>query len=206
MKYWPLRGAAVEGGVTVGAGGILVVLSGPSGVGKTAVSERLVKEDGIVRAITTTTRAPREREQDGVDYHFLDRAAFERQVAEGGFLEHAEVHGNLYGSPKVAIEKQRLSSRAVLLLIDVQGAELLRSGQVDMLTIFLEPPGEEELKRRIAARGDENDEMMDLRLRNALSEIAEKNKYDHCIVNDDLEDCVEQIDSIIEAELRSRGQ
>ena len=192
--------------MTVGAGGILVVLSGPSGVGKTAVSERLVKEDGIVRAITTTTRAPREREQDGVDYHFLDRAAFERQVAEGGFLEHAEVHGNLYGSPKVAIEKQRLSSRAVLLLIDVQGAELLRSGQVDMLTIFLEPPGEEELKRRIAARGDENDEMMDLRLRNALSEIAEKNKYDHCIVNDDLEDCVEQIDSIIEAELRSRGQ
>lgn len=190
----------------MGAGGILVVLSGPSGVGKTAVSERLVKEDGIVRAITTTTRAPREREQDGVDYHFLDRAAFERQVAEGGFLEHAEVHGNLYGSPKVAIEKQRLSSRAVLLLIDVQGAELLRSGQVDMLTIFLEPPGEEELKRRIAARGDENDEMMDLRLRNALSEIAEKNKYDHCIVNDDLEDCVEQIDSIIEADLRSRGQ
>ncbi|HIG06626.1 MAG TPA: guanylate kinase [Planctomycetes bacterium] len=192
--------------MTVGAGGILVVLSGPSGVGKTAVSERLVKEDGIVRAITTTTRAPRGGEQDGVDYHFLDRTAFERQVAEGGFLEHAEVHGNLYGSPKVAIEKQRLSSRAVLLLIDVQGAELLRSGQVDMLTIFLEPPGEEELKRRIAARGDKNDDMIDLRLRNALSEIAEKNKYDHCIVNDDLEDCVEQIDSIIEAELRSRGQ
>jgi guanylate kinase len=94
----------------------------------------------------------------------------------------------------------------VLLLIDVQGAELLRSGQVDMLTIFLEPPGEEELKRRIAARGDEDDDVIDLRLRNALSEIAEKNKYDHCIVNDDLEDCVEQIDSIIEAELRSRGQ
>ena len=190
----------------MGAGGILVVLSGPSGVGKTAVSERLVKEDGIVRAITTTTRAPRGGEQDGVDYHFLDRTAFERQVAEGGFLEHAEVHGNLYGSPKVAIEKQRLSSRAVLLLIDVQGAELLRSGQVDMLTIFLEPPGEEELKRRIAARGDEDDDVIDLRLRNALSEIAEKNKYDHCIVNDDLEDCVEQIESIIEAELRSRGQ
>ncbi len=192
--------------MTVGAGGILVVLSGPSGVGKTAVSERLVKEDGIVRAITTTTRAPRGGEQDGVDYHFLDRTAFERQVAEGGFLEHAEVHGNLYGSPKDAIEKQCLSSRAVLLLIDVQGAELLRSGQVDMLTIFLEPPGEEELKRRIAARGDEDDDVIDLRLRNALSEIAEKNKYDHCIVNDDLEDCVEQIDSIIEAELRSRGQ
>jgi guanylate kinase len=192
--------------VTVGAGGILVVLSGPSGVGKTAVSERLVKEDGIVRAITTTTRAPREGEQDGVDYHFLDRTAFERQASEGGFLEHAEVHGNLYGSPKVAIEGQCHSARAVLLLIDVQGAELLRNGQVDILTIFLEPPGEEELKRRIAARGDEDDDMIDLRLRNALSEIAEKNKYDHCIVNDDLEDCVEQIDSIIEAELRSRGQ
>ncbi|MDE0961153.1 MAG: guanylate kinase [Planctomycetota bacterium] len=187
-------------------GAILVVLSGPSGVGKTAVSERLVKEDGIVRAITATTRAPRAGEQDGVDYHFLERTAFERQVAAGGFLEHAEVHGNLYGSPKDAIEKQRLSARAVLLLIDVQGAELLRTGQVEILTIFLEPPGEEELKRRIAVRGAEDDDVIDLRLRNALAEMAEKNKYDHCVVNDDLEDCVEQISSIIEAEWRSSGQ
>ncbi|HIO65390.1 MAG TPA: guanylate kinase, partial [Planctomycetes bacterium] len=108
--------------MTVTARGILVVLSGPSGVGKTAVSERLVREDGIVRAVTSTTRPPREGEIDGVDYHFLDRADFERQVKEGGFLEHAEVHGNLYGSPRDGIERQLISARAVLLLIDVQGA------------------------------------------------------------------------------------
>ena len=115
--------------------GILVVLSGPSGVGKTAVSDRLVKQDGIVRAITATTRAPREGERDAVDYHFLDRDRFEKQVQEGGFLEHAEVHGNLYGSPRDGIERQLATSMAVLLLIDVQGADLLRQRQVDALEI-----------------------------------------------------------------------
>lgn len=191
--------------MTVTARGILVVLSGPSGVGKTAVSERLVREDGIVRAVTSTTRPPREGEMDGVDYHFLDRADFERQVKEGGFLEHAEVHGNLYGSPRDGIERQLISARAVLLLIDVQGAQLLRQGQVDALEIFLEPPGEEELKRRIVSRGEEDDDSIDLRLRNALTEIAEKDKYDHCVVNDDLEQAIEQIRSIIEGDWQSRG-
>ena len=191
--------------MTVTARGILVVLSGPSGVGKTAVSERLVREDGIVRAVTSTTRPPREGEMDGVDYHFLDRADFERQVKEGGFLEHAEVHGNLYGSPRDGIERQLISARAVLLLIDVQGAQLLRQGQVDALEIFLEPPGGEELKRRIVSRGEEDDESIELRLRNALTEIAEKDKYDHCVVNDDLEQAVEQIRSIIEGDWQSRG-
>ncbi len=186
--------------------GILVVLSGPSGVGKTAVSDRLVKQDGIVRAITATTRAPREGERDAVDYHFLDRDRFEKQVQEGGFLEHAEVHGNLYGSPRDGIERQLATSMAVLLLIDVQGADLLRQRQVDALQIFLEPPGEEELKRRLLARGDDDQETIDLRLGNALAELAEKDKYDHRVVNDDLENTVEQIRSIIEAHWRRSGE
>ncbi len=186
--------------------GILVVLSGPSGVGKTAVSDRLVKQDGIVRAITATTRAPREGERDAVDYHFLDRDRFEKQVQEGGFLEHAEVHGNLYGSPRDGIERQLATSMAVLLLIDVQGADLLRQRQVDALEIFLEPPGEEELKRRLLARGDDDQETIDLRLGNALAELAEKDKYDHSVVNDDLEKTVEQIRSIIEAHWRRSGE
>ena len=186
--------------------GILVVLSGPSGVGKTAVSDRLVKQDGIVRAITATTRAPREGERDAVDYHFLDRDRFEKQVQGGGFLEHAEVHGNLYGSPRDGIERQLATSMAVLLLIDVQGADLLRQRQVDALQIFLEPPGEEELKRRLLARGDDDQETIDLRLGNALAELAEKDKYDHRVVNDDLENTVEQIRSIIEAHWRRSGE
>jgi len=192
--------------VTVVTRGILVVLSGPSGVGKTAVSDRLVKQDGIVRAITATTRAPREGERDAVDYHFLDRDRFEKQVQEGGFLEHAEVHGNLYGSPRDGIERQLATSMAVLLLIDVQGADLLRQRQVDALQIFLEPPGEEELKRRLLARGDDDQETIDLRLGNALAELAEKDKYDHRVVNDDLENTVEQIRSIIEAHWRRSGE
>ena len=188
------------------ARGILVVLSGPSGVGKTVVSEGLQKKAGYVRAITATTRAPREGERDGVDYHFLDREGFTKRVEEGGFLEHAEVHGNLYGSPRDEIEQQLEQARAVLLLIDVQGAEKLRHDRVEALQVFLEPPGVEELRRRIESRGDEDDETIALRLRNALSELAQKDKYDHCVVNDTLEETIDLVSSIIEEELSRRGE
>ena len=187
------------------ARGILVVLSGPSGVGKTVVSEGLQEKSGYVRAITATTRPPRAGEEDGVDYLFLDRAQFEQRVEEGGFLEHAEVYGNLYGSPRDGIEQQLAQSRAVLLLIDVQGAEKLRQDGVDALQIFLEPPGLEELRRRIEMRGVESEETMDLRLRNALSEMEQRDRYDRCVVNGVLEETVEEVSSIIEEELTRRG-
>ena len=204
MNEFFLAEESTERGGKLSARGILVVLSGPSGVGKTAVSEGLQKKAGFVRAITATTRAPRGGERDGVDYHFLDREAFEKRVEEGGFLEHAEVHGNLYGSPKAGIEQQLGQSRAVLLLIDVQGAERLRQDKVDALHVFLEPPGVEELKRRIESRGVEDEEAIALRLGNALSELAEKNKYDCCVVNDILGETVEEVFSIIEEELLRR--
>ncbi|MEC9475693.1 MAG: guanylate kinase [Planctomycetota bacterium] len=190
---------------TVTARGILVVLSGPSGVGKTVVSEGLQEKSGFVRAITATTRAPREGEKDGVDYHFLDRERFEKRVEDGGFLEHAEVHGNLYGSPRDGIERQLEESRAVLLLIDVQGAEKLRQDEVDALQIFLEPPGVEELRHRIESRGDETEETIALRLRNALSELEQKERYDRCVVNDVLEETISMVSEIIEEELGRRG-
>jgi len=190
---------------TVTARGILVVLSGPSGVGKTVVSKGLQKKSGFVRAITATTRAPRAGEKDGVDYHFLDRERFEKRIEDGGFLEHAEVHGNLYGSPRDGIERQLEESRAVLLLIDVQGAEKLRQDEVDALQIFLEPPGVEELRRRIESRGDETEEAIALRLRNALSELEQKERYDRCVVNDVLVETIEMVSEIIEEELGRRG-
>ena len=190
---------------TVTARGILVVLSGPSGVGKTVVSEGLQKKSGFVRAITATTRAPRAGEKDGVDYHFLDRERFEKRIEDGGFLEHAEVHGNLYGSPRDGIERQLEESRAVLLLIDVQGAEKLRQDEVDALQIFLEPPGVEELRHRIESRGDETEEAIALRLRNALSELEQKERYDRCVVNDVLVETIEMVSEIIEEELGRRG-
>jgi guanylate kinase len=174
-------------------------------VGKTVVSEGLQEKSGYVRAITATTRPPRAGEEDGVDYLFLDRAQFEQRVEEGGFLEHAEVHGKLYGSPRDGIEQQLAQSRVVLLLIDVQGAEKLRQDGVDALQIFLEPPGLEELRRRIEMRGVESEETMDLRLRNALSEMEQRDRYDRCVVNGVLEETVEEVFSIIEEELTRRG-
>ncbi len=187
------------------APGVLVVLSGPSGVGKTAVSECVIAKGNYVRAITATTRSPRKGERNGIDYHFLDREAFEKRIDEGGFLEYAEVHGNLYGSPRADIEKQQQEARAVLLLIDVQGAENLRLQSVDALHVFLEPLGLEELRRRLAGRGDETNEEMELRLENARVELEQKNKYDHSVVNDDLESAADQLIRIIEVEWQRRN-
>ena len=185
--------------------GVLVVLSGPSGVGKTAVSECVIAKGNYVRAITATTRSPRDGERDGVDYHFLDREAFEKRIEEGGFLEYAEVHGNLYGSPRVDIAKQQQHANAVLLLIDVQGAQNLRQQSVDALHIFLEPPGLEELQRRLKGRGDETKEEMEIRLANARVELEQRDKYDHCVVNDDLENAADQLIRIIEEDRQRRN-
>ncbi len=186
------------------ASGVLVVLSGPSGVGKTAISETVIERGNYVRAITATTRSPRDGEQDGIDYHFLSREAFEERLGEGGFLEYAEVHGNLYGSPRADIEKQQQQAHAVLLLIDVQGAKTLREQDVDALHVFLEPPGLEELQRRLADRGDESSEEMELRLENARAELEQKNNYDHCVVNDDLEQAADRLVRILEEEWQRR--
>lgn len=186
------------------ASGVLVVLSGPSGVGKTAISEKVIERGNYVRAITATTRSPRDGEQDGVDYHFLSREAFEERIGQGGFLEYAEVHGNLYGSPRADIEKQQQQAHAVLLLIDVQGAKTLREQNVDALHVFLEPPGLEELQRRLAGRGDETSEEMELRLENARAELEQKNNYDHCVVNDDLEQAADRLVRILEEEWQRR--
>ncbi|MBC8261099.1 MAG: guanylate kinase [Planctomycetia bacterium] len=185
--------------------GILVVLSGPSGVGKTALSDRVIAMGDYVRAITATTRSPRDGEKNGVDYHFLDRSAFEVRIGEKGFLEYAEVHGNLYGSPRQDIEKQQEAARAVLLLIDVQGAENLRRHDVDALHVFLEPPSLEELQRRLANRGDETEQEIKLRLENALAELKHKDRYDHCVVNSDLGRATDQLIGIIEAEWQRRN-
>ena len=186
------------------ASGVLVVLSGPSGVGKTAISEKVIERGHYVRAITATTRSPRDGEQDGIDYHFLSREAFEERLGEGGFLEYAEVHGNLYGSPRADIEKQQQPAHAVLLLIDVQGAKTLREQDVDALHVFLEPPGLEELQRRLAGRGDETSEEMELRLENARAELEQKNNYDHCVVNDDLAQAADRLVRILEEEWQRR--
>lgn len=184
--------------------GLLVVISGPSGAGKTAICERLCQGDGIARAVTATTRAMRAGEVDGIDYHFLDIGNFEEMVDRGGFLEHAEVHKNLYGSPIAELEEQLETTDVVLLNIDVQGAQQLMNRGVDALSIFLEPPSLAELQRRLESRGEEEKETIELRMSDALEELEMKAKYDHCVVNDVLDLAADRVLALIEESRAAR--
>ena len=179
--------------------GQLLVLSGPSGVGKTTVCDRLHERGELTRIITCTTRLPREGEVAGQHYHFLNTEEFQRKLAEDGFLEHALVHGNYYGTPSDAVQQALATGKTVLLAIDVQGAEQLRKQFVDdgpdspLLTVFLLPPDEETLESRLRDRSTEAQEQLALRLEAARHEMAEQSKYDLVVVNDNLETAVTEI-------------
>ena|SRR5207249_3886452 len=179
-------------------GGRLVVISGPSGVGKTTVCDEVLKLPGFRRVVTATSRPPRKGEVDGVHYHFYDAPAFESAVARGEFLEHARVHGHLYGTPRRALLDGLEKAPFLLLNIDVQGArqvrEAIRKGApIPSVFIFLEPPSLEELGRRLGSRGTDRPEEVEVRLRTALSELEERDLYDHVVVNDDIRSAVERV-------------
>lgn len=173
--------------------GSLLVLSGPSGVGKTTIARRLAEVPGVVRVMTTTTRAPRPQEQDGRDYRFLTREAFEAAIRRGEFLEHAEIGGNLYGTPKAAIERELEAGRAVLVDIDVQGAASVRALGYPALYVFVAPPGMDELRRRLEGRRSESPEAVRQRLERAEREMAQKGMYDLVVVNRTVEEAVAEI-------------
>lgn len=179
--------------------GLLVVISGPSGVGKTTVAERLLGEPGFARAVTATTRAPRPGERDGVDYRFLAEADFRREIAAGGFLEHAEVHGRLYGTPRQAVEEILRRGLACLLVIDVQGAATLRREGVPALYVFVAPPSEAELERRLRSRRTDSEAEIARRLATARSELARRREYDTVVINDDLDRAVGEISRLVQA-------
>src|SRR6185436_3009080 len=166
--------------------GLLVVLSGPSGVGKTSVAQRLLRFEGYARAVTATTRTPRTGERDGIDYRFLDEAAFRASIGRGEFLEHAVVHGKLYGTPKDAVEEILDQGLVCLLVIDVQGAATLRGQDVDALFVFVAPPSLDELERRLRERGTDSDCAIAGRLSNARGEFARSGEFDAVVINDDL--------------------
>lgn len=163
----------------------LVVISGPSGVGKTTVCSRLLEHDAFARVITATTRPPRPGERDGTDYHFLTLERFARWVAEDRFLEWAEVHGRRYGSPRAATEAILAAGRHALLNIDVQGAASIRAGTLPALTVFLLPPSVEELERRLRGRASDDEETIRRRLAEAQIELDRQDEFDWKVVNDD---------------------
>jgi guanylate kinase len=181
--------------------GRLLVISGPSGVGKTTLSAELLRHARLRRVVTCTTRAPRNGEQDGVDYHFLSPAVFEEGIRQGRFLEHAEVHGHFYGTPRDEVMAGIERGELLLLSVDVQGARALRrSGIEPLTTIFIMPPSVRELEERLARRGTESRQEVEQRLRIAREEIEERREFDHVVVNRDLKEAVREVLELLERE------
>jgi guanylate kinase len=170
----------------------LLVLSGPSGVGKTTIAKKL-KDAGIPRVMTTTTRAPRGTEVNGREYRFLTRPEFEDGIRQGQFLEFAEIDGNLYGTPKERIEQELASRKLVLVDIDTQGAASIRKMGLPALFVFIAPPDMAELRRRLEGRKTEDPEAVKLRLARAEREMGQKDSYDAVVVNATVERAVDEI-------------
>jgi len=187
--------------------GILFVLSAPSGCGKTTLLKRVMADlPGLVFSISHTTRAPRRGEQNGRDYFFVSRKEFYaiRDRQPSGFLEWAEVHGNLYGTSRAEVERLQSAGLDVILDIDVQGAAQVRAA-ADPVTIFIAPPSIEELARRLHGRGTEDEETIALRLAGAAGEMQAVGDYDYLIINDDLDEAVESLCCVLIGErLRRR--
>lgn len=181
--------------------GIPVVLSGPSGVGKTTIQRQLLSRyQDLVPSISATTRSPRPGEVHGKDYFFLSEDEFNSGLQQNLFLEHALVHGHYYGTPKGPVEEHLGLGVDVLLVIDVQGGLAIRSACPDAMLIFLLPPSMEDLVKRISSRGDVPHDQMTTRLRNAEWEMSFANQYDYLVINRNLEEAVNQVRSILVAD------
>ena len=179
--------------------GILIILSGPSGVGKGTVREQLFKDESLNLAysISMTTRKPRPGERDGVDYFFVEETEFEEKIKEGKLLEWAKFVGNYYGTPKDYVEQLLAQGKNVVLEIEVQGALQVMEKCPDATTIFIVPPSFEELERRIRGRRTEDEAIVQERLAKARKEIATKDEYKYVVENDDVMLAKEQIATII---------
>jgi len=178
-----------------------VVLSGPSGVGKDAVLDRMKSQDRSLHfAVTATTRLRRSEELDGVNYHFVSRERFQQMVSDGELLEWAEVYGNHYGVPRQQVEQALEGGRDVVVKVDVQGAMTIKRAMPQAALIFLVAPSMDEMKKRLRERQTESAEDMERRIATADHEMSQRDKFDYVVVNDEVGRAVARIEDIIKSE------
>jgi guanylate kinase len=179
----------------------IFVISAPSGSGKSTLVKRLLAADpGLIFSISYTTRSPRGQEKDGEDYHFVSREDFERMLGRGEFLEWAQVFGNYYGTHQGILEQARASGKDLVLDIDVQGARQLKDRVPEAVTVFILAPSRLILEQRLRARGEDRDEVIERRLREAAGEIRRYKDYDYVVINRDLPESDAVLSAIVRAE------
>ena len=188
--------------------GLLIVLSSPSGAGKTTISRMLLESDGdIMMSISATTRPMRPGEVEGIDYHFVDDPEFDRMVEDGDFAEWAYVFDHRYGSPKEPIKEALKVGHDILFDIDWQGTQQLQGAfGTDLVRIFVLPPSMQELERRLRSRGTDSEDVIESRMRRAASEIGHWGEYDYVLINEDMDACLEEVRTIIDAERLRRDR
>ncbi|MEE9301130.1 MAG: guanylate kinase [Alphaproteobacteria bacterium] len=180
----------------------MLVLSSPSGAGKTTISRRLLEEDdNLTLSVSVTTRPRRPSETDGVDYRFIEKQAFDRMVAHGELMEHAMVFGHYYGTPREEVEAALALGRDIMFDVDWQGAQQLgEAARADLVTVFILPPSTEELERRLKARAQDPPEVVVARMSRAADEMSHWSEYDYIVINDDLEESVRRVCAVLAAE------
>ena len=177
---------------------ILMAVSGPAGVGKGTIVKTIIdKREDVVESVSCTTRLPRKGEIDGRHYFFLSKEEFLRRIEEGDFLEYDEHFGNYYGTPRSFVEKT-IETKSIILEIDVVGALQVKKVFPELVLVMIVPPSFEELRRRLEGRGSESEETMKIRMDRIAYELAQKDKYDYVIVNDDLETAIKEVEQIFD--------
>lgn len=188
--------------------GLMLVLSSPSGAGKTSISRRLLEtEDELTMSVSATTRPRRPGEVDGVDYHFIDQTEFQLMINRGEFLEYAKVFDNYYGTPRGPVDEVLSGGRDVLFDIDWQGTQQVAdAARDDLVSVFILPPSTHELERRLMGRAQDSAEVVAQRMSKAADEISHYREYDYIIVNRDLDESVEAVRAILTAERLKRDR